>query len=383
MTTSPLLQRVSKLGLVLGVVLLAICSVFGFFFPALFFEGYLTAFVFWVGIPLGCLALLLIQYLTGGRWGFAITRLLEAGTMTLPLCAVLFLPILAGMSYLFPWTHPLNGDVGKLVHQKEAYLNVPFYLIRYVLYFLILGALAGWFRRLSLHRDEAESSSLETMQQWSGPSLIVFVLLMNFACIDWVMSLNPEWYSSMFVVEFIAEQGVVAMAWSILILRCLAQLEPLAGVLTVKIVHDLGNLLLAFTCFWTYVTFMEYIIIWTGNLPHDVVWFSDRSSTGWEFFAVFLVFVHFVIPLFCLILTSVSRNLDRLARVAALMVVAHFAQVVWWIEPAFGKHFHIAGTSVVLIVAVGLIWISEYARNLAAAPLVLGELRAKQEGVPA
>jgi len=383
MTTSPLFQRVSKRGLVLGAVLLAICSVFGFFFPALFFEGYLTAFVFWVGIPLGCLALLLIQYLTGGRWGLAITRLLEAGMMTLPLCAVLFLPVLAGMSYLFPWTHPLNGDVGKLVHQKEAYLNVPFYLIRYVLYFLILGALAGWFRRLSLHRDEAESSSLETMQQWSGPSLIVFVLLMNFACIDWVMSLNPEWYSSMFVVEFIAEQGVVAMAWSILILRYLADLEPLRGVLTVKIVHDLGNLLLAFTCFWTYVTFMEYIIIWTGNLPHDVVWFSDRSSTGWEFFAVFLVFVHFVIPLFCLILTSVSRNLARLARVAALMIVAHFAQVVWWIEPAFGKHFHIAWTSIVLIVAVGAIWFAEYARNLAAAPLVLGELRTKQEGIPA
>ena len=383
MTTSRLFQRVSKLALILGLVLLAICSIFGLFFPIPFFEGYLTAFVFWVGIPLGCLAILLIQYLTGGGWGLAITRLLEAGMMTLPLSAVLFLPILAGMSYLFPWTHPLNGDIGNLVHQKKAYLNIPFYLVRYALYFLILGVLAGWFRRLSLRRDEPQSSSLAMMQQWSGPCLIVFVLLMNFACIDWVMSLNPEWYSSMFVVEFIAEQGVVAMAWSILILSCLAHHKPLEGVLTVKIVHDIGNLLLGFTCFWTYVTFMEYIIIWTGNLPHDVVWFSDRSSTGWEFFALFLVFVHFVIPLFCLILTSVSRNLIRLARVAALMIVAHFAQVVWWIEPAFGKHFHIAWTSIVLIVAVGAIWFANYARNLAAAPLVLGELRAKQEGAPA
>jgi hypothetical protein len=383
MTTSPLFQRVSKLALILGLVLLVICSVSGFFFPALFFEGYLTAFVFWVGIPLGCLAILLIQYLTGGTWGLATTRLLEAGMMTLPLCAVLFLPILAGMSYLFPWTHPLSGEIGNLVHQKRAYLNIPFYLVRYALYFLILSIMAGWFRRLSLRRDEPKSSSLDTMQQWSGPSLIVFVLLMNFACIDWVMSLNPEWYSSMFVVEFVAEQGVVAMAWSILILRYLAHHELLEGALTVKIVHDLGNLLLGFTCFWTYVTFMEYIIIWTGNLPHDVVWFSDRSSTGWEFFAVFLVFVHFVIPLFCLILTTISKNLVRLARVAALMILAHFGQVVWWIEPAFGKHFHIAWTSIVLIVAIGAIWFSEYARNLATAPLVLGELRAKQEGVPA
>jgi hypothetical protein len=151
----------------------------------------------------------------------------------------------------------------------------------------------------------------------------------------------------------------------------------------VKIVHDLGNLLLGFTCFWTYVTFMEYIIIWTGNLPHEVGWFSDRSSAGWKYFAVFLVFVHFVIPLFCLIMTSISKNLVRLARVAALMILAHFAQVVWWIEPAFGKQFHIAWTSIVLIVALGAIWFANYARNLATAPLVLRELRAKQEGVPA
>ena len=207
------------------------------------------------------------------------------------------------------------------------------------------------------------------MNQWSGPSLIVFVLLMNFACIDWVMSLNPEWYSSMLVVEFVTEQAVVTMAWCILSLRFLSDFEPVRGILTVKIVHDLGNLLLGFTCFWTYVTFMEYIIIWTGNLPHEVGWFSDRSSAGWKFFAVFLVFVHFVIPLFCLIMTSISKNLVRLARVAALMILAHFAQVVWWIEPAFGKPFHIAWTSIVLIVALGAIWLAEYARNLAAALL--------------
>ena len=382
MTTSSSFQAVSKFGAIVGVVLLILCSIVGFFFPALFFEGYLTAFVFWVAIPLGSLVLLFIQYLTGGRWALAITRLLEAGAMTLPLCAVLFLPILAGMSYLFPWTHPLGGEVGNLVRQKATYLNVPFYLIRYVLYFVILSALAFWFRRLSLRRDD-DSSALDAMKTWSGPSLIVFVLLMNFACIDWVMSLNPEWYSSMLVVEFVTEQAVVTMAWCILTLRFLAHLEPVRSILTVKIVHDLGNLLLAFTCFWTYVTFMEYIITWTGNLPHEVGWFSDRSSAGWKLFAVFLVLVHFAIPLFCLILTSVSKNLVRLARVAALMILAHFAQVVWWIEPAFGRHFHIAWTSIVLIVAVGAIWLAGYIRNLGAAPLMLNELQSKPEGVPA
>ena len=370
-----------RLSLFLGLILLLACGIFGFLSPALFFEGYLTAFVFWVCVPLGCLALLLIQYLTGGRWALAITRLLEAGMMTLPLCAVLFLPIIAGMTYLFPWTHSLGGELGTLVHRKAAYLNVPFYLIRYVIYFLVLVTLARWFRIRSLRRDESDSTSLAAMQQWSGPSLIVFVLLMNFACIDWVMSLNPEWYSSMLVVEFITEQVVVTMAWCILSLRFLSHLEEIRRVLTVKVIHDLGNLLLGFTCFWTYVTFMEYIITWTGNLPHEVGWFADRSSAGWKLFAIFLVLVHFVIPLFCLILTSVSRSLVRLARVSALMIVAHFAQVVWWIEPAFGTHFHIAWTSVVLIPAVGAIWFAGYLDNLGAAPLTLSELRARPEGV--
>ena len=383
MTTSPPFHRLARSGLILGVILLILCVAFGFFFPALFFEGYLTAFVFWIEIPLGCLVLLLIQYLTGGLWALAITRFLEAGAMTLPLCAVLFLPIFIGMTWLFPWTHPLGGEIGNLVHQKRAYLNVPFYIVRYLLYFLILSGLAVWFRRFSLRRDEPGSPSLATLKKWSGPSLIVFVLLMNFACIDWVMSLNPEWYSSMLVVEFVTEQAVVAMAWCILSLRVLAHIQPLKSVLTVKIVHDLGNLLLGFTCFWTYVTFMEYIITWTGNLPHEVVWFSDRSSAGWKLFAVFLVFVHFLIPLFCLILTSVSKNLVRLARVAALMILAHFAQVVWWIEPAFGANFHVAWTSVVLIVAVGGIWLAAYVRNLGAAPIVLNELQKKREEVPA
>jgi hypothetical protein len=374
MSAFPYFQRVSRLSALVGIILLVLCGVCGFFFPTLFFEGYLTAFVFWVEIPLGCFALLLLQYLTGGRWGFVVTRFLEAGMMTLPLCAFLFLPVLMGMSYIFPWIHPQGEEMRRLVQEKAAYLNVPFYLVRYVLYFFILGALAAWFRRLSFQRDEQDPAALATMQKWSGPCLIVFVLLMNFACIDWVMSLKPEWYSSMLVVEFVTEQAVVTLAWCILVLRCLDHLEPIRSVLTIKVVHDLGNLLLAFTCFWTYVTFMEYIIIWTGNLPHQVAWFSDRSSAGWKVFAAVLVLVHFVIPMFCLIMTSISKNLDRLAKVAAFMILAHFVQVVWWIEPAFGKQFHIAWTSVVLIVAVGALWLAGYIRNLSSAPLLLREL---------
>jgi hypothetical protein len=355
----------------LGLGLVVICAIAGLFFPATFFEGYLTAFVFWVEIALGCMALLFLQYLTGGLWGASITRLLEAGMMTLPLCGLLFLPLFLGLPYLFPWVHPVGQELQQLVRAKEAYLNVPFYAIRFCVYFLVLSALTVWFRRLSLRREANDPDAFATMQTWSGPCLIVFTLLMNFATIDWVMSLKPEWYSSMLVVEFIGEQAVVTMAWCILILRLLSSIEPLRSALTVKVVHDIANLLLGFTCFWTYVTFMEYIITWTGNLPHEVSWFSDRSSTGWKIFAVVLVLVHFGVPLFCLIFTAISKNLVRLARVAGLMILAHFLQVVWWIQPAFGTHFHIAWTSVVLIPGLGALWTAAFARNLAAAPLMV------------
>jgi hypothetical protein len=363
--------RVQRWSASLGLGLIAICAVLGIFFPTTFFEGYLTAFIFWVEIALGCMALLFLQYLTGGLWGVCITRLLEAGMMTLPWCGLFFLPLFLGLAHLFPWVHPVGEELQRLVRAKEAYLNVPFYILRFCIYFVVLSALATWFRRLSLRRDANDAEAFTTMQNWSGPALIVFTLLMNFASIDWVMSLKPEWYSSMLVVEFVGEQAVVTMAWCILILRLLSSIEPLRGALTVKVVHDLANLLLGFTCFWTYVTFMEYIITWTGNLPHQVSWFSDRSSTGWKVFAVVLVLVHFGIPLFCLIFTSISKNLNRLAAVAALMIVAHFLQVVWWVEPAFGPHFHLGWMSPVLIVGLGALWMNVFARNLTAAPLLV------------
>jgi hypothetical protein len=357
-----------------GLLLLVLCGVYGFFDPRRFFEGYLTAFLFWTQIALGSLGLLFIQYLTGGRWGMTVTRLLEAGAMTLPLCAVLFLPLFVGMPWIFPWIHPVGARLQHLVAEKALYLNVPFFVVRYLIYFGVLSAFVFWYRRLSLRRDEGDASARAAMGFWAGPLMIVFVLCTNFMAVDWVMALKPEWYSSMLTVNFAAEEGVVTMTWCILVLRALRNVEPIRSALNVKVVHDVGNLLLAFMLFWTYTTFSEYIITWTGDIPNTVSWFTDRSSLGWKWYAVFLVFVHFVIPMFCLILTVVSKNLDRLARVAGLMLLAHLAQVVWWVQPAFGLHVHIAWTSLVLVPALGAIWLAVFACNLRGAPLLPGDL---------
>jgi hypothetical protein len=288
--------------------------------------------------------------------------------------AVLFLPLFVGMPWIFPWIHPVGARLQHLVAEKALYLNVPFFVVRYLIYFGVLSAFVFWYRRLSLRRDEGDASARAAMGFWAGPLMIVFVLCTNFMAVDWVMALKPEWYSSMLTVNFAAEEGVVTMAWCILVLRALRNVEPIRSALNVKVVHDVGNLLLAFMLFWTYTTFSEYIITWTGDIPNTVSWFTDRSSLGWKWYAVFLVFVHFVIPMFCLILTVVSKNLDRLARVAGLMLLAHLAQVVWWVQPAFGLHVHIAWTSLVLVPALGAIWLAVFACNLRGAPLLPGDL---------
>ena len=365
-----------------GIVLLILCVLAGFFDPRRFFEGYLTAYVFWTQLALGSLGLLFIQYLTGGRWGMTVTRVLEAGALTLPLCALLFLPLFAGMPWLFPWVHPQGARLQHLVAAKSLYLNVPFFAVRFLIYFGVLGAFALLYRRLSLRRDGGEAAARAALGFWSGPCLIVFVLCTNFITIDWIMALKPEWYSSMLAVNFGAEEGVATLAECILILRALRSVEPMKSALNEKVVHDVGNLLLALTLFWTYTTFSEFLITWTGDLPSAVSWFTDRSSAGWKGYAVFLVFVHFVFPLFSLILTAVSRHLDRLARVAALLLLAHLAQVVWWVQPAFGLRLHVAWTSPVLLVALGAIWLAGFARNLRAAPLLPADLPSVPEVRP-
>lgn len=374
------LDNLRRWGPGLGVLLLLPCAAVGFYQPADFFGCYLSAFLFWVQMALGCLGILFLQYLTGGRWGATITRLLEAGALTLPTLAVLFLPVLLGMPYLFPWVHPATPEIQHVVAQKAAYLNLPFYLARYLVYFVVTAALAAAYRKLSLRRQAGDIAQLE---KWSGPALIVFVLLTNFATIDWIMSLKPEWHSSMLSVEFGAEEAVVTLAWSILALRLLENAAITRGQIDEKTTHDLGNLLLGFTCFWAYVTFAEFLIIWTGNLPHEVSWFADRSSPAWQAVAVALVLLHFVVPLFCLILTAVSRNLGRLAKVAGLLLFAHYVQIIWWVGPALGTR-HLPWMSPVLVVALGLFWSAGYARHLRAAPWEVPEGRrfAKTE-VPA
>ena len=354
-----------------GFAVLVLCVIYGFFDPPSFFAGYLAAFVFWVEIALGCLAMLLVQNLTGGLWGMVANRFFEAGAMTIPFCGLLFVPVFFGMPHLYPWVHPATPELRRLAEEKSAFLNVPFFVVRNILYFVLIGGAAVYLRRLGRRRDAGDASIPARLTAVSGPALVVFVLLMNCASIDWIMSLRLEWYSTMLVVEMVTEQGVAALACAIVLLHWFAGVPPLREALSEKVVHDLGKLLLASISFWAYVTFSEYLIVWTGNLPHEISWFLDRSSPGWIAWAALLIVIHFVVPLACLIMTSVTRHLNRLVKVAWLILAAHFVQTVWWIEPGFHRdHFHIHGLTPVLIIALGGLWLAVYLCQLNRAPLL-------------
>jgi hypothetical protein len=257
--------------------------------------------------------------------------------MTLPLMALLFLPVLAGARDLFPWSRAdLLALHPKWLH-KLAYLNLPSFAARGFFYFAALSALAFSIRYWSVLRDQAGNSLLagKWTRGLSGGGLVLYVLCMNFASTDWVMSLEPDWYSTIFVVIFMAGQFLSALALMTALLALLAGLGPFAALATTKVFHDLGNLLLTFVIFWIYVSFSQFLVIWSGNLPKEISWYQRRSAGGWKWVALFLMAFQFIAPSALLLLREAKRKRQCLGAIAALIVLVNMVNVYWLVAPAF------------------------------------------------
>jgi hypothetical protein len=354
----------------LGVVALGLCLVSMFFNPVQFYRSYLLAYLFWVSLTLGCLAIVMLQHLVRGAWGALILRLMEAGARTLPLMAGAFLPILIGSGALYVWTRAdvVAGDV--LLQHKRAYLNIPFFILRTALYFGAWGALAlaltQWSRQLEQGVDHVTERTLQRrLRRWSGPGLAVYALTVTFAAIDWVMSLEPHWYSTIYGVLFLIGQLLVALAFAILVLTRCANHAPFAGVVTPSLVHDLGNLMLAFVMLWAYVGFSQFLIIWSGNLAEEVSWYIHRTQGGWEWIALLLIGVHFALPFVLLLSRGAKRRLPLLAGLAALLLGMHWLELFWLVVPAFHPaSLHLHWLDIVASVGVGGVWLAVYVQQL-------------------
>jgi hypothetical protein len=366
-------DRLERRCLGLGVAALLLSTGGAFLNPARFFQAYLLGYLFWVGIALGCLALLMIHHLAGGRWGFVIQRPLEAGVRTLPLLALLFLPILFGLKDLYLWARPEAVAAEALLRHKQLYLNAPAFLFRAVVYFAVWIGAGAILTMLSGRRDQGIDTLPLTrrMQVLSGPGLLLYGATASFAAIDWGMSLEPMWFSSIYGVVFIVGQGLAALAFVIVTVVLLSDRPPLRDAITPQQFHDLGNFLLAFVMLWAYIAFSQFLIIWSGNLPEEIPWYLHRMRGGWGFLAALLIAFHFIVPFLLLLSRSTKRRAKVLILVAAGILGMRLLDLFWLTSPAFhpgGLDLHWMDLSVP--VGLGGIWLAAYLELLKRRPLL-------------
>ncbi len=332
-------NRLQRAGFFTGCLGLACCGLGLALNPRQFFISYLFGYTFWLGLSLGCLGVAMIHHLTGGRWGFVTRRFLEAGFMTLPVMAVLFVPLCFGLRELYPWAQPTLVAASETLQKKQGYLNAPWFMARAVCYFLVWMVLAFWLRKWSRQQD-ATSDLAPTirMRTLSGPGMVIYPLTATFAWVDWVMSAEPQWYSTIFLVIVLIGQVLSAFALVTLVLAWFRVHSPFREVVTRTHFHNLGNLLLAFVIFWTYVRFSQLLVIYSGNLPHEIDWYLHRIAGGWKWVIGLLALFHFFIPFFLLLFRAMKQNIARLVVLAALIFGMHVVEGFWIIQPSFFPH---------------------------------------------
>jgi hypothetical protein len=360
------LNRLQRLGLLAGGAGLLLCGLGMSVNPRQFFVSYLCGFTFWLGLSLGCLGVAMIHHLTGGRWGFMTRRFLEAGFMTLPLLAALFVPLLFGLRELYPWARPDAVAASEMLRHKQIYLNVPGFIGRAGFFFAVWIAMAFLLRKWSGQQDASpDPRPTIRMRTLSGPGMVVYPLTATFAFVDWVMSIEPAWHSTMFLVIVLIGQILSAFAWVTLLLAWFREQAPFREAVTPRHFHDLGNLLLAFVVFWTYVSFGQFLIIYSGNLPHEIDWYLHRIGGDWKWVVGGLALFHFLVPFFLLLFRGVKRNVPRLAAIAALIFGVHVAAVYWLIAPTFHPEgIRVHWLDAAAFVGLGGLWLAGFAASL-------------------
>ena len=355
------------IGLILTIVGVAVD-------PAQFFKSYLWAFVFWLGLSVGCMAWLMVQYLSGGAWGVMVRRVCESAAKTIPIWLVLFAPIIAGIPYLYgnSWANANLVAHDPVLHHKAAYLNTPFWIARAYIY---LGgwSFCAWFLNRWSDREDRDGgiTPRQTMAKLAAPGIIFWAFAVTFMATDWIMSVNTEWFSTMFGLLFMAGQGLSSMSFIICIMVMLSKRKPMSQLLTVKHMHDLGKFLLANTMVFAYFSFSQFLITWAGNLPDEIPWYKHRLEGGWERLGLFLVIGHFALPFALLLSSDLKKNFKMLRAVALLIIVMRMMGVFWETVPEFFPyHIHVSWMDITAPIGLGGIWLAIFLTNLLKRPLI-------------
>ena len=382
--TTPLdIEPLRSRALMVGVAGLAACGI-GFVLDRdHFFRSWLIAYLLFLGIALGSMTLLMIQHLSGGAWG-VFRRVFEASSRTLPLLALLFLPVVLGMGTLYVWTHPEHVQADEVLRHKAPYLNTGFFLLRALIYFAGWILIAWTMTRWSRQQDEGDSSVNLKLQYLSGAGIVFYAFAATFAAIDWVMSINPHWYSTLFGFLFVGGQGLAALSFTIVISTFLVRRAPMEQIFKPSHFHDLGKLSLAFVMLWAYFNFSQYMLVYAANLVEEIPYFITRISHGWQYLAVFLVLFQFAVPFLLLLSRDLKRMPYRLVWVSLALLVVRYLDLFMLVSPEFapdGANLHMvegAHVSTIFIhwldlaapIAIGGLWVWMFLTQLAQRPLV-------------
>ena len=369
----PELADFRRWALVAGAAGVVVSLAGAFASPAQFFHSYLLAYVYWAGLGTGCLGIVMVYHLTGGGWGVSVRRLLEAGAATLPLMALLFVPLLFGLQQIYEWTRADVVAADVALRSKATYLNVPFFIARAAFYYLAWLTLMFLLDRWSRAQDGSGDPRLAVrMRKLSGGGLVLLAFTVTFAAFDWVMSLEPHWFSTIFGMLFLAGQGLGALAFVIAVAYLLASRRPeFARAFAPSVLNDLGNLMLAFVMIWAYLSFSQLLIIWAGNLPEEIPWYLHRIAGGWNVIALALAIFYFAVPFLVLLGRNNKRQHRRLALIAIGVIVARALDLFFLIAPEFYQdHVRLHWLDVAAWAGMGGLWLTIFAWRLGTRPLL-------------
>jgi hypothetical protein len=366
----PVAQVMQQRSLIIGVIGAVVSVAGAFLAPGSFYSAYLVGFMFWLGLSLGCMAILMLYHLVGGAWGTVIRRILESGMMTLPLMFVLFIPILLNLPKLYFWARPGLTDP-KIVEIAHSYLNPTGVLVRFILYFGIWFGMAYFLNRWSTEQDAIEGQSTLRFRALSSIGLVIYSLTISFAVIDWVMSLQARWISTIYGLLFIAGEALSAFCFVVVIESILGKRKPMSEYITDTEVHDHGKFMLAFVMVWAYFNFSQWLIIWAGNLPEEIPWYKLRMNGGWEYVGLFLVVFHFAVPFALLLSRQLKRKAGKLVWLASWLMFMRIVDIFWHIEPAESHPtFHLSWVLFAIIAGMGGLWMAYFFHNLRSRPLL-------------
>ncbi len=346
--------RFGVIALGTGIVFTALTVVGAFTDSHMFFASWLTSFAFWTTIVLGALFFVMLQHVTAAVWSVVTRRAAEALALALPVLLLCFIPLTFGMHDLFHWSHAEEVAADHVLAWKAPYLNTTFFIVRGLVFFAVWIALAFVLHRRSVAQDtDGDVAHTYALRKISAGGIFAFAFTVTFAAFDWLMSLNPHWYSTIFGVYVFVGGFLTCMAVLLLIFQMLRRQGMLEGVVTIEHFHDFGRLLFAFTVFWAYIGGSQYYLIWYANVPEETVWFLARWDNGWKAVSMALIFLHFLVPFLTLLFYRVKRNTVLLRTIASLLVVMHFVDMFWLVMPTFGPGVHFSWMHLTSALGIG------------------------------